>query len=129
MIYEVPLTADPRQFGITLGGVALRLTVAWRNAGGAGWVLDIADTNGVPAVTGIPLTTGADLLAPYRHLGISGELWAQTDGAVDAVPTFGNLGTESHLYWDDGLGVMAAANTTPPFLLDKSRLDGTDALR
>ena len=128
MIYEVPLTANPQRFGITLGGVVLRLTVAWRNTGGAGWVLDIADTNGVPAVMGIPLTTGTDLLAPYRHIGIPGGLWVQTDGDIAAVPTFANLGTASHLYWDDGLGVIAAVTATTLFVLDKSQLDGANAL-
>ena len=126
------------------------MTVAWRTEGGAGWVLDIADTNGVPSVMGIPLTTGTDLLAPYRHIGIPGGLWVRTDGDIAAVPTFANLGAASHLYWDDGvvavvlksdnlgsasslywgggLGVVTKVPSKNLFVLDTSQLDGLDKL-
>lgn len=97
--YEIPLTAEPQSFSITLGGVEYRLTVLWRNADEAGWTVDIADSNGNPLVSGIPLVTGCDLLEPYPDLGFGGVLWVQTTADPDAVPTYDNLGTGSHLYW------------------------------
>lgn len=64
-----------------------------------GWAVDIASSNGSPIVNGIPLVTGCDLLAQYRHLGFAGELRVQTSSDPDAVPTWANLGNQSHLYW------------------------------
>lgn len=97
--YEIPLSPIPQRFAVQLGGVPLHLTVAWRNVGGAGWVLDIDDETDAPIVRGIPLVTGANLLQQFGHLGIAGELWCQTDGDVFAVPTFANLGVDSHLFF------------------------------
>ena len=100
--FEVPLTPVSQQFAITLGGIRLTLTVTWRNLGGAGWVLDIEDgTTGLALVHGIPLVTGIDLLAQYKHLGIPGGLIVTTDSDTDVVPTSGNLGVSSHLLWTD----------------------------
>jgi len=63
------------------------------------WVLDIADVSSDPIVQGIPLVTGCDLLAQYAYLGIPGQLVVQTDGSPDTMPTYANLGTNSHLYY------------------------------
>lgn len=64
-----------------------------------GWVLQIADQSGNVLVSGIPLVTGANLLAQYAHLGFSGGLYVQTTNNPDAVPTFSNLGSDALLYW------------------------------
>jgi hypothetical protein len=72
--------------------------VEQRNVNG-GWVIDIADRTGGQMVNGIPLVTGCDLLAQHGHLGFTGKLMVQTDDNPDAVPTFANLGEQSHLYW------------------------------
>lgn len=98
-VWEIPLSPIPQQFRVLLGTVRLHVTVAWRNVGGAGWVLDIHDMTDTPLVQGIPLVTGCDLLAQYAHLGIPGGLYVSTDGDMDAVPTFTNLGIDSHLYF------------------------------
>lgn len=98
-VYEIPLSPTPQRFSITLGGVQYRMTVQYRNINEGGWIMDIADSTGSPIIQGIPLVTGIDLLAQYRHLGISGQLRVQTTSDPDAVPTFDNLGTDSHLYW------------------------------
>ena len=98
-VFEVPLSPAAQRFPITLSGTTYALTLAWRNAGGAGWVLDIADAGGQPILRGVPLVAGADLLAQHRHLGIPGRLYVQTDGDPDAPPAFGNLGLASHLYY------------------------------
>jgi len=97
--YEIPLSNTPQRFSITLSGVEYQMTVQYRQAGGAGWVLDIADANGVPLVSGIPLVTGTDLLAQYDHLGFGGRLWVQGGATPDDVPTFDDLGTASHVFW------------------------------
>lgn len=97
--WEIPLSPEPQRLAITLAGVAYVLTVRWRDADQGGWVLDIADGQSVPILAGVPLVTGADLLAQYAHLGFAGELIVQTDHDLDAVPTFENLGDTSHLYF------------------------------
>lgn len=97
--FEIPLSPEPQRFTITLSGVDYRLTVQYRKAGGAGWVLDIADANNAPLVSGIPLVTGIDLLGQYRHLGFAGRLWVQGADDPDDVPTYGDLGIGSHVFW------------------------------
>lgn len=97
--FEIPLTPEAQRFSITLSGVEYRLTFQYRDAGGAGWVLDIADANSQPVVSGIPLVTGIDLLEPYRHLNFGGSLWVQGADAPDNVPTYEDLGIGSHVFW------------------------------
>ncbi|WP_283149018.1 phage baseplate plug family protein [Silvimonas soli] len=97
--FEIPLSATPQTFPITLSGVDYRMTVQFRNADQGGWVLDVADGQSNPLVQGIPLVTGVNLLAPYGHLGFTGRLWVQTTNDPDAIPTYANLGTDSHVYW------------------------------
>lgn len=98
-IYEIPLTPDPQRFTVTLSSVEYVLTVQYRDAGGAGWVLDIADKNGKPLVSGIPIVTGVNLLEQYSHLGFAGRLWVQGAADPDDVPTFEDLGIGSHVFW------------------------------
>ncbi|MEE3504830.1 hypothetical protein QN399_00885 [Pseudomonas sp. 10C3] len=97
--FEIPMTPTPQTFVVSLSGVSYRLTAQWRNSEGAGWVLDIADNSGTPIIQGIPLVTGINLLDQYDYLGLGGVLWCQTTADPDAVPTFTNLGIDSHLYW------------------------------
>lgn len=97
--YEIPLSPNPQRFGITLAGVAYRMTVRYRDADMGGWILDISDTNENPIIAGIPLVTGADLLAQYATLGFGGVLFVTTDGDLDAVPTFNDLGVLNHLWF------------------------------
>ncbi len=66
------------------------------------WVLDISDQSGTPILQGIPLVTGADLLAQYGYYNFGGGLWVSTTNNPDAVPTFDNLGGaagDAQLYW------------------------------
>ena len=97
--FEIPLSAKPQTFKITLGSVEYRLTLGYQKTDEGGWVLDIADANNNPIVIGIPLVTGINLLGQYKHLGFAGRMWVQTSHNPDAVPTYGNLGSESFLYW------------------------------
>lgn len=98
-VFEIPLSPQAQTFDITLGTKTYKLTVAWNDAPSGGWVLDIADANDVPILTGIPLVTGANLLEQFDYLDLGGELQVQTDFDLNAVPTFGNLGVTSHLYF------------------------------
>lgn len=96
--YEIPLIAANQAFRVTLVGVTYAMKVRWC-APAACWMLDIADTNDVPIITGIPIVTGLDLLEPYETLGIGGQLVAQTDFNTDAVPTYDNLGSLGRLFF------------------------------
>ncbi|KUZ78304.1 phage baseplate plug family protein [Burkholderia ubonensis] len=98
-VYEIPLSPQPQRFTVTLSGVDYRMTVQYRAAGSASWVLNIADASGAPLVNGIPLVTGVDLLVQHRHLGFAGRLWVQGAESPDDVPTFDDLGIGSHLFW------------------------------
>lgn len=97
--YEIPLSPTPQAFLLSLLGVQYRCAVQYQSTVDAGWTLDIATAAGVPLVAGIPLVTGANLLAQYEYLGIGVPLYVATDGNLDAVPTFTNLGTEARLYF------------------------------
>jgi predicted Zn-dependent protease with MMP-like domain len=102
-VFQIPLkVGTPQRFSITLGQVDYQLTLKHRDINEGGWVLDIADTSGTPILEGVPLVTGADLLAQYSHLGFGGRLWVQTLSDPDAVPTFENLGDDGLLYWVTG---------------------------
>jgi len=98
-IYPIPLQAQPQELTIQLGGVTYTLTLNYRNTDMGGWVLDIGDSNNSPILQGVPLVTGANLLAQYEYLDFGGALYCQTTSDPDAVPTFENLGTDGMLYW------------------------------
>lgn len=99
-LYEIPLTPGMAQaFSVPLAGTIYRMALRYRETGGAGWTLSISDANGNPLVSNRSVTTGRDLLEQLRYMGIAGGLVVQTDGDPDAVPTFENLGTQSHLYF------------------------------
>lgn len=95
--FRVPLVNVPQRFSINLGGRDFTIVSRWNDVVGA-WFLDLYDANTqAPLVLSMPLVTGADLLAQYRHLGINGHLVAFTDGDAWAMPTFANLGAEGRL--------------------------------
>lgn len=96
--YEIPLSAEPQTFLITLVGVTYRLTIRWCGAANC-WVLDIADLQDVPILAGLPLVTGTDLLGPYEYIGIGGRLEVQSLGDINAPPTFDNLGQNGLLFF------------------------------
>lgn len=97
--FEVPLSNVSQQFNITLGGKQYAIRLMWRDCDMGGWFFDISTAAGVGIVLGVPLVTGADLLAQYPDKGFGGVLRVATDGDPDAVPTYGNLGTQSHVYF------------------------------
>lgn len=97
---EIPLLPSQAQsFQIALASITYTLTLTWDDEPQGGWMMDIGDENNAPILQGVPLVTGADLLAQYTYLGFPGTLIVQTDHDVNAVPTFDNLGVNSHLYF------------------------------
>lgn len=97
--HEIPLISkSPETLQITLSGVSYFLLVSW-NVANAAWTLDLFDANNVLVLSGIPLVTGIDLLDPFKYLNLGGRLFVQTDHNTEAVPTFANLGSQSHLYF------------------------------
>lgn len=95
--YEIPLTPGPQAFAMDISGVTYRFRFLYLDVPEAGWVMDISDAAGAPLVCGVPLVTGADLLGQYAYLGINAVLQVVSDEMPDAVPTYGALGTTSHL--------------------------------
>lgn len=98
-VFEIPLQPTPQKINVLLGLVSYNLTVVWRDADQGGWFLDIADVSDNPILRGLPLITGADLLAQYKYLDFGGKLVVQSDSNPDNTPTFADLGSTSHLYW------------------------------
>lgn len=96
-VYEIPLQPNAQTFQISLGGTVYGLTLHWCDPSNA-WTLDVADNSGSPLVQGLPLITGADLLAQYAYLGIGGKLLVQSDFDVSAVPGYTALGSTGHLF-------------------------------
>jgi hypothetical protein len=96
--YEIPLINQSQTFKVVLMGVSYQMTVHWCSASNS-WMLDVADANGNLIIGSIPLVTGADLLAPYVYMNFGGTLTCSTDNNADAIPTYANLGSQSHLYF------------------------------
>jgi hypothetical protein len=81
-VSEIPLhlkTSD----SISLAGQSLQMAVTWR---AAFWCLDIMDSSGADLIKGIPLITGADLLAQYRYLGLGFSLYVGCDNPATKTP-------------------------------------------
>lgn len=96
--YLIPLQASNQIFMISLAGVQYQLRVRWNSANRA-WTLDLSTPSGAAIISGIPLVTGQDLLAPYAYLNLGGQLIAQTTNDATAVPTQANLGSTGNLYF------------------------------
>lgn len=111
--YEIPLSGSPQRFAISLpiensvpagGQASYVMTFNYRDAdpavaGGCGWTIDLFDAGGNPILCGMPLVTGADLLGQFAYLDLGGHLVVRSEGIPDAIPTFDNLGSGSHVYW------------------------------
>jgi hypothetical protein len=99
--FEIPLSSANQTLSIALNGVSyvLRFIFCQTTDAAACWLLDINDQNDNPIVCGIPLVTGADLLGQYQYLGFGFILYCFSDSVSSDIPTFANLGTTSHLYF------------------------------
>ena len=99
--YEIPTSPQNQTFSILLQGGTYRFLLMYCKAGAdnSGWILDIYDDAGEPLTCGIPLVTGADLLAQFAYLGIGGVMFCDTSGEPDVPPTETNLGILSNLWY------------------------------
>ncbi len=97
--YEIPLSGVPQSFSVTFpNGNTYQMRLIYQFNGDGCWILDIADSENNPLVSGIPLITGADLLAQYGYLGLGVVMYATTDADSTEPPHWWNLGTSAHLY-------------------------------
>lgn len=94
-ISEIPLSPENQQFSISLADQNFRMSVTWR---AVFWCLDIMDSSGASLIKGIPLITGADLLAQYSYPGLGFSLYVGCDDPANENPTETDLGINSHLY-------------------------------
>jgi len=93
----IPTQPANEQFRVQLAGATYQIRKVWRVDT---WYIDISDANGVAIVSGMPLVTGADLLAQLEHLGLGGILQVATAGPdPDQMPSYSGMGTTSQLYW------------------------------
>lgn len=92
---EIPLSADNQEFTITLASITYKLRILWRDPY---WFMDLRDTAGKDIISGIPLVTGADLLAQYSYLNLGFHLMVVCDNSAEDIPTQTGLGLTSHLY-------------------------------
>lgn len=97
-IFEIPLASTCETFLTSLNGRQYRLRVTWC-APGQMWVLDVENSDGTKIVEGMAMVTGADLLEQYAYLDITGQLIVQSDDEPFRMPTFTDLGSNSHLYY------------------------------
>ncbi len=96
--YSLPLKPTNQTLSVMMGGVQRQVTMRW-NQMNAAWTCDIANASGGAVISGLPVVTGCDLLAPYAHLNLGGQLIAQTTNNANAVPTLANLGATGNLYF------------------------------
>jgi hypothetical protein len=98
-IYEIPLAAAPQQLQINLVGIDYIFTIYWCWPAQC-WMFDLQIASTLAyLLQGQPLVTGSNLLAQYAYLNIGVALVVQTDNAPMTMPTFTNLGQQSHLYF------------------------------
>lgn len=92
------MAAFSQKVRVSLAGRPYQLTYRWCEPNSS-WVLDVADGQGNTLVAGIAVVPGVDLLQQYAYLGIQGQLVAQCDSDLNAVPNYDNLGTTGHIYF------------------------------
>ncbi len=92
-VYEIPTSPKPQQFFVTFpNGNTYQIRLIYQFNDDDCWLMDIADSTGSALVSGIPLVTGADLLAQYAYLGLGVSMWVTTDGDPYEPPHYWNLG-------------------------------------
>lgn len=98
VIIQLPLTTDtPQSFTVQLGTVTYQVNLYWNDRSSV-WLMDLFNpTTQAPIVTGLALTLGADLLAPYS-LGI-GSLMVIDETGTHTEATLTSLGSTTNVYW------------------------------
>lgn len=96
--YEIPLQPTNQNIRISILNVTYIIRTYYCDRENGCWVIDISKSDGTALVQGIPLVTGADLLGQYEYLGLGFGLMFASDGDIDAVSGFNDLGVSGHLY-------------------------------
>ena len=94
-ITEIQLSPNNQLFTVSLGNTLYQVRILWRDTF---WCLDLMNNAGDLIIGGLPVITGADLLAQYTHLGLGFSLLVMCDVAGQENPTQTDLGSYSHLY-------------------------------
>ena len=99
LLYELPFTGRQQYVNITLAAVRYRFKLAW-NVYASCWILDILQADGVPIARGLPIVTGADMLAQFEYLEVGGQFLVTTDQTYgEMVPSYQGLGLTGHVYF------------------------------
>lgn len=101
-VFEIPFTPKAQQITANLSGVDYKLSIRYSNYNY--WIMDITDIDDVPVLSGIPIVTGTDLLGQFAYLDLAKEavivaLTLVGGRPSDAIPTYKNLGIDSHVYY------------------------------
>lgn len=97
-VIEIPVTPHPQVFRVALNNTVYAWRIYWLVPAQC-WMLDIADLEERPLISGIPLITGADLLGQYQY-AMKGGLYVISDQLPpDTVPDFTHLGSTGHIYF------------------------------
>ena len=96
--YEIPFQPTNQNIRISILNVTYIIRTYYCDIANGGWVIDISDASGNAILQGIPLVTGADLLGQYEYLGLGFGLMFASDGDINAVSGFSDLGVSGHLY-------------------------------
>jgi len=94
-VSEIQLSPDNQTFSIDIAGKSWWISLIWRDLW---WVMNLADSRGNAVISGIPLVTGADLLAQHAWLELNFALRVACDDSAQVYPTKTDLGIRSHLY-------------------------------
>jgi hypothetical protein len=98
-VFQLPITPGTAQTFLTpINGVLYTLRFYFKDTPEAGWTLDISDNSGEPIVCGIPLVTGADMLAQYAYLAFGFKMFMITAGDPPHKPAFADLGAITQVY-------------------------------
>lgn len=96
--FEVPTNPFNQYLSTSLAGVTYYILLQWNPASEC-WIMQIQDQNQNVLASGVPLITGADLLAQLDYLGIGGGMIVQSDNDPQEVPNYSSLGSTGHLYF------------------------------
>ena len=100
--FEIPTSPQNQKFAIFLGGNLYNISLRW-NKFAQSWSMDVSDVNQNSLAQGLPLVTGADLLAQLDYLEIGdpgSQMIVQSDGIANTVPDSTSLGVTGHLYYN-----------------------------
>lgn len=95
--FELPLNPFPETFSVSINNIPYRGQTRW-NSHFKAWVLSIADGDGNPLVSNLPLVQGVNLLEQLQYLEICKGLEVTMDSSNTTTPGFSDLGGDAHVY-------------------------------